>query len=65
MYVAVTYSSTGLHSKVLCSTDLMPKFSTNPTFENPLKNPTSYLVKAGFWENSLLENPLKIPFLLK
>ena len=25
------------------------KFSTNPTIENPLKNPTSHLVKAGFW----------------
>ena len=23
-------------------------FSTNPTFEKPLKNPTFYLVKAGF-----------------
>ena len=23
-------------------------FSTDPTFENPPKNPTSYLVKAGF-----------------
>ena len=25
-----------------------PWFSTNPTFENPLKNPTSCLVEAGF-----------------
>ena len=25
-----------------------PQFSTNPTFGNPLKNPSSYLVKAGF-----------------
>ena len=25
-----------------------PLFSTNPTFENPLKNPNSYLVEAGF-----------------
>ena len=27
---------------------LRPYFSTNPTVENPLKNPTSYLVKTGF-----------------
>ena len=26
-----------------------PQFSTNPTFENLLKNPTSDLVKAGFY----------------
>ena len=25
-------------------------FSTNPTFENPLENPTSYLVEAGFFK---------------
>ena len=27
---------------------IRPYFSTNPTFVNPLKNPTSYLVEAGF-----------------
>ena len=27
---------------------LRPYFSTNPTFENPLKIPTFYLVEAGF-----------------
>ena len=27
---------------------LRPYFSTNPTFKIPLKNPTSYLVEAGF-----------------
>ena len=26
-----------------------PYFSTNLTFENSLQNPTSYLVKAGFY----------------
>ena len=25
-----------------------PLFSTNPTFENLLKNPTSYLIEAAF-----------------
>ena len=25
-----------------------PQFSTNPTYENPLKNPTFYIVEADF-----------------
>ena len=41
-----------------------PYFSTNPTFKIPLKNPTSYLVEAAFWENPLLKIPLKFPLLL-
>ena len=32
-------------------------------FENPLKNSTSYVVEAGFWEVSFLKNPLKNPLL--
>ena len=32
--------------------NLRPQFSTNLTFENPLKNPTSYLVKAGFKDDA-------------
>ena len=34
--------------KTLGTTGVRSYFSTNPTFKNPLKNPTSYLVKAGF-----------------
>ena len=34
-----------------------PWFSTNPTFENPLKNPTSYSSEAGFWEVGFLKKP--------
>ena len=48
---------------------LRPYFSTNPTFENSLKNPTPYLAKAGFkvgfWENTLHKNPLKNPLSLR
>ena len=35
-----------------------------PILQNPHKILTSYLVKAGFWENPLLKNPLKNPRLL-
>ena len=38
-------------------TPLWPYFSTNPTFKLPLKNPTSYLVEAGFWEKPTSQNP--------
>ena len=37
--------------------------AANPTFENPLKNPTSYFVEAGFYVG-FLKNPLKISLLL-
>ena len=33
---------------VISKVSLRPEFSTNLTFKNPLKNPTSYLVDAGF-----------------
>ena len=36
-----------------------PHFSTNPTFNIPLKNPTFYLAEAGFEKN-----PLKFTLLL-
>ena len=38
-----------LKNNSFCLEKLMPYFSTNPTFGNPLKNPTSYTVKeVGF-----------------
>ena len=39
------------------SDQIFTNFFMNPTFENPFNNPTSYLVKAGFWENPLLKKP--------
>ena len=35
-------------SKGIYKVGLRPYFFTNPTFKIPLKNPTSYLVEAGF-----------------
>ena len=37
--------------------ELRPEFSTNHTFENPLKNPTPYLVKAGFLRKPTSQKP--------
>ena len=37
-----------LISEILMSYLRRPYFSTYPTFKNPLKNPTSYLVETGF-----------------
>ena len=36
---------------------LRPYFFTNPTFKIPLKNPTYYLVEAGFLEKPTSQNP--------
>ena len=41
---------------------LWPYFSTVPTFENPLKNYTSYFFKVGYWEVGFLIGFSKVGF---
>ena len=41
-------SQVGSRYPIHSSTLITKQDTTNPTFENPLKNPTSYLVEVGF-----------------
>ena len=49
--------STSKYGLTILENSHRPYFSTNPTFKIPLKNPTSYLVEAGYWEKPTSQNP--------